>query len=130
LSEDRDWKLTRDWFREQCKTGEGAAILLDGLDEAPDKQSRNNIVKLVNKLKNDYPRCRIVVTSRPVAFEESVSLRGFFRCDIAPLDDDGVNIFVRQWCDAIYHDTPESAEEHSDKLRHDVFARAAIRRIR
>ncbi|NLD92240.1 MAG: NACHT domain-containing protein, partial [Fibrobacter sp.] len=129
LSTDRRWGLTREWFERQCDTEEGIAILLDGLDETPDKLSRNNIIKLVNKLKNDRPCCRLVVTSRPVAFEESVPLRGFYRCDIASLDDEGVNTFIRQWCDALYFDTPEIAKKHFEELRHEVFARAAIRRM-
>jgi len=129
LSSDRRWGLAKEWFEEQSENGRGIIILLDGLDEAPDMQSRNTIVRLVNKLKNDCKKCRVVVTSRPVAYEEGIQLSGFFRSDIAPLDDEGVRTFLRQWCEALYYDVPESAKDHYETLRSDVFSRSAIRRM-
>jgi formylglycine-generating enzyme required for sulfatase activity/predicted phosphodiesterase len=128
LSGDRRWELSREWFEKQSDTESGIIILLDGLDEAPDTQSRNTLVRLVNKLQSDCDS-KIIVTSRPIAYEEGIQLKEFFRCDIAPLDDDGVNTFLRQWCDALYYDSTEIAISHFEKLQQEVFARAAIRRM-
>lgn len=57
-------------LRDQMRDGD-AMLFLDGLDEVPDASDeirREQIKTLVELLRDTYPRCRIVVTSRPYAY--------------------------------------------------------------
>jgi formylglycine-generating enzyme required for sulfatase activity/predicted phosphodiesterase len=123
--------LSKEWFEQQCEN-RGGIFLLDGLDETPDVESRRVMIRLLNRLRRDYSKCRIVVTSRSMAYKDenlNACLKDFSSCDIAPFDDEGINAFLKQWCDELYSGAPASAAAHLKNLQHDVFARPAIRRM-
>lgn len=50
--------------------GRGVLLLLDGFDETPlDEGTRNQVKRVILAFEQAYPRCRILVTSRPYAYE-------------------------------------------------------------
>lgn len=56
--------------------GRGVLLLLDGFDETPlDEATRLQIKRVILAFEQAYPRCRILVTSRPYAYETSASWR-------------------------------------------------------
>jgi len=40
-------------------------LLIDGLDEVPEKSDRNKIIELADNFNESYPKCQVIVTSRP-----------------------------------------------------------------
>ncbi|MBZ0282072.1 MAG: HEAT repeat domain-containing protein [Anaerolineae bacterium] len=78
-------------LRDQMRDGD-AMIFLDGLDEVPEadrRERREQIKKLANDLRESYPECRIVVTSRPYAyFAEDWQLNGFGHVTLAALESE------------------------------------------
>ncbi|MGF1505948.1 MAG: TIR domain-containing protein, partial [Anaerolineae bacterium] len=79
-----------DDLRAQLMDGD-AMIFQDGLDEVPDADTtarREQIKALADLLRQHYPKCRIVVTSRPYAYAGDWSLAGFGQVGLAPLDRD------------------------------------------
>ena len=47
---------------------ERTLLLLDGLDEAPGRSDREHIAGLALNCRSLYPRCQIVITTRPRAY--------------------------------------------------------------
>ena len=46
-------------------------MLLDGLDEAPDRGARERMARLFENATQHYPECRYVVTARPGAYQDA-----------------------------------------------------------
>lgn len=104
-------------------------MLLDGLDEAPDRVSRQRLSKIIENAARTYGKCRFVVTSRPSGYTSEVGLPGFAHATINPLSDEAVETFLTRWCEALYADNREAACRHLDELLGSVRARAEIRRM-
>jgi formylglycine-generating enzyme required for sulfatase activity len=74
-------------LQEQLEEG-SAIILLDGLDEVPDavtEERRDQIIRFIQSLDIDYHACRIVITSRPYAYNGDWQLDGFGQTALKPL---------------------------------------------
>jgi len=81
----------------------GALILLDGLDEVPDSQNRRLQVKqAVKGFVDDFPRCRVLATSRTYAYQKQEwKLVGFAEAVLSPFSPRQVSHFVEKWYDHI-----------------------------
>ncbi len=122
------WGLSADFFRQQLEAGQ-CTVLLDGLDEAPDRRVRERLSRLIENVTRTYGKCRFVVTSRPAAYTGDVVLPEFAHARIDPLSDEVVEAFLGRWCQAIYVGDARSAGEHLDELLSAVRARREIRRM-
>lgn len=79
-----------DDLRDQMRDGD-VLFCLDGLDEVPDAETperREQIKAMVALLRGQFPKCRIVVTSRPYAYAGDWQLDGFGQVKLAQLDPD------------------------------------------
>lgn len=79
-----------DDLRAQLRDGD-AMIFLDGLDEVPDAETderREQIKTLAHLLSQQYPACRICITSRPYAYAGDWQLDGFGQVTLTNLDPD------------------------------------------
>ena len=61
--ESRKWDLDAEYF-DQALHEERTMVLLDGLDEAPDRVVRGRMARLFENATQRYPECRFVVTTR------------------------------------------------------------------
>ncbi|MCY2992679.1 MAG: SUMF1/EgtB/PvdO family nonheme iron enzyme [Planctomycetota bacterium] len=120
--------LNQPFFQRQLEAGV-CSVLLDGLDEAPDRPARERLSRLIRNATRAYVGCRFVVTSRPAAYVDDVVLPGFAHARIDALGDDAVAIFLARWCDAVYREIPGSAAQHSAELLSALRARPEIRRM-
>ncbi|MCY2992681.1 MAG: SUMF1/EgtB/PvdO family nonheme iron enzyme [Planctomycetota bacterium] len=120
--------LNQTFFQRQLEVGV-CTVLLDGLDEAPDRLARERLSRLIRNATRAYADCRFVVTSRPAAYVDDVVLPGFAHARIDVLGDDAVATFLARWCDAVYRNIPASAAQHSAELLSALRARPEIRRM-
>ena len=120
--------LTADAFRGLLTRGE-ALILLDGLDEAPDRRRREQAATLIERLALAYPECPLVVTSRPAALRESAVLTGFAQTTIEALDPTAIDGFLERWSRALFAGHPERAAAHHRELTAALASRPEIRRL-
>ena len=74
-SKELNWGLSGEDFRKELKEGR-CMILLDGLDEAPSRQVRMHLSRLAANLVKAYPKCQVVLTSRPAALADGDSSVG------------------------------------------------------
>jgi formylglycine-generating enzyme required for sulfatase activity len=121
------WGLDAEFFRQQLEGGL-ATVLLDGLDEAPDRIVRQRLSRLIESAARAYAGCRFVVTSRPAAYAGEVILPDFAHAWIDPLSDQSVDTFLTRWCHALYGEARQ-APAHCQELRAALHARSEIHRM-
>jgi len=120
--------LSADAFRDLLAAGQ-ALILLDGLDEAPDRRQRQQAATLIERLALAYPDCPLVVTSRPAALQDAPVLTGFAQTTIEALDPAAIDGFLTRWSNALFADHPERAHAHHRELAAALASRPEIRRL-
>jgi Sulfatase-modifying factor enzyme 1/Domain of unknown function (DUF4062)/NACHT domain len=120
------WGLSEEFFAERLSAGE-AVVLLDGLDEAPDRAERERAARLFENATQAYRGCRFVVTTRPQTHTGRALLDGFHDARIEPLTPEAVDTFLDRWCRGLYPNSTQMAEEHRKELSEALRARPDIR---
>jgi hypothetical protein len=123
-----NWGLDEAFFERKLKSGE-AAILLDGLDETPNRTAREAMARLLENATRAYEKCSFVVTTRPLAYQGQAVLDGFEIANIAPLEPQAIETFLRRWCGALFSESSASSASHFAELSGALRARAEIRRM-
>ncbi|MBI5564433.1 MAG: SUMF1/EgtB/PvdO family nonheme iron enzyme [Chloroflexi bacterium] len=84
----------------------GALFIFDGLDEAGDEVRRTRVLEAVTEfMRGAGQQCRYLLTARPYAWDDSVSLPradglgAVYRLD--DLDPDHINTFIERWYQAV-----------------------------
>jgi formylglycine-generating enzyme required for sulfatase activity/energy-coupling factor transporter ATP-binding protein EcfA2 len=78
---------------------DGALIMLDGMDEVPEAQHcRVRLKEKVEQFCRDFPHCRILVTSRPYAYQDPEAwLTSFQVRTLADFSPEQVQAFIVRW---------------------------------
>jgi formylglycine-generating enzyme required for sulfatase activity len=109
---------------------EGPCLLaLDGLDEAPNAAVRERLARMVDDAARNWANTRIVVTTRPQAYEGEAVLPRFAEARVGGLDQGAVRTFLRRWSEALFPESAEAAARHAGELVSAVESRAEIRRV-
>jgi formylglycine-generating enzyme required for sulfatase activity len=122
------WKISAHKFQKELEQGR-CIILLDGLDEAPNKEMREQISGFALNVSKVYPKCQIVMTVRSQAISDKILPDGFHVFEIAPFDDSAIDNFLDKWCAALYGDVPERSRQHKDELKEALKSRPRIYRM-
>jgi len=123
-----DWGLDEPFFERKLKAGE-AAVLLDGLDEAPNRTEREAMARLLENATRAYDKCSFVVTTRPLAYQGQAVLADFETANIAPLEPQAIEAFLQRWCGALFSESPASSASHLAELSGALRAHVEIRRM-
>jgi formylglycine-generating enzyme required for sulfatase activity len=123
---DANQGLEADDFRRWLGAGE-AMLLLDGLDEAPDRPRRERVVRLIERIAQAWRDCPLVVTSRPAAYQDKAVLGGFAHTTIEALDAPAIDGFLARWSRALFPDRSERAAAHHRELAGALASRREIR---
>jgi len=91
------WDLTvpSNWFNTRMKNGE-CMIMLDGLDEVAEIQSRRQIVSWLEKQMWAYPNNTFMITSRPHGYREN-PIKGVSVLEVMPFNRSQIDNFVFNW---------------------------------
>jgi formylglycine-generating enzyme required for sulfatase activity len=127
-SEEMGWGVERGFFLRQLQDG-SAILLLDGLDEAPDRLERERMARLFENATQAYRECRFVVTTRPQAYEGRSLLQDFKEAHIEPLRPGDIETFLEHWCQGIYPGSARMAKQHQAELSEALRARTEIRQM-
>ncbi len=129
-SRERGWQLDRHFFETRFDQANGALLLVDGLDEAPGKEARTDIVAMIREASHvRFPHCRVAVTSRPAAYGGEVAIDGFAKAEIAPLTPEAIAVFLDKWCGLYHAADPEAARRDWEALTEAVQSRIEIRQM-
>jgi hypothetical protein len=106
-------------------TRRGGLLLLDGLDEVPQAhQRREQLRQAVLDFARDFPQVRVVVTSRPYAYDVDWQLPNFARTDLLDFSREQIENYIDSW----YTVTgeldpdllPERAKQYAEQLKREV----------
>ncbi|MBN2001199.1 SUMF1/EgtB/PvdO family nonheme iron enzyme, partial [candidate division KSB1 bacterium] len=88
-----------DLFRHLLGQQNGCILLLDGVDEVPEaRRCRVHLKKMVEQFRKDFPDCRILVTSRPYAYQDpEAHLTGFEIRTLADFSSEQIQMFINRW---------------------------------
>jgi formylglycine-generating enzyme required for sulfatase activity len=114
-SREENWGLDEMFFQRRLDLGP-CLILLDGLDESPDRPTREAMAQLVERASAAYEKTRFVVTTRPAGYEGRVVVAGFARVEIGPLTPEAIATFIDRWCAALWAAAPAQAATHKTEL--------------
>jgi formylglycine-generating enzyme required for sulfatase activity len=118
--------LDATFFRAQFDAG--CLLLLDGIDEVPDKIARKAMARLLERAGRLFPKTRIVAGSRPQALGGETVIADFVTIQIATLDEKAVDVFVANWCKALHGDA-EKAKQHQVELLDAIRSRPDIEEL-
>ncbi len=113
-------------IQEHLEQKNGAILLLDGVDEVPEAHRyRLRLKEAVKQFASDFPHCRILVTSRPYAYQDpKAHLARFEVRRLAPFTPEQVERFIRRWYEHVGVKDPSlgptSAARYADQLTHTV----------
>lgn len=71
-------------------------LLLDGIDEIEDSDSHSAFAETLDELARDYPRCTIVIASRPIGLRKE-DYREFTPLDLDVLAPEMVDAYIDAW---------------------------------
>ncbi|TAD95895.1 MAG: NACHT domain-containing protein, partial [Oscillatoriales cyanobacterium] len=99
--------LNQHQLHEQLKTGE-AVVMFDGLDEIFDSGKREDVITAIHRFTNEYPRVRVIVTSRIIGYKpqrlQDAQFHHFILQDLNPAQ---IQDFVQRWHDLTFTDVRE-----------------------
>ncbi|MBD2439631.1 tetratricopeptide repeat protein [Nostoc sp. FACHB-110] len=87
-------------------------MLLDGLDEVFDQESRKQIVERINKFVDEFPSNKFVITSRIAGYSDVKLSSRFAEFTIEDMDSEQVERFLYRWCRTVEKaQQPDASEE-------------------
>ena len=112
----------------------GGLLLLDGLDEVPEAESRREQIReAVEDFVASFGRCRVLLTSRTYAYQnQGWKLRGFTEAVLAPFSEGQIRRFVSRWyaqTASLGRLTAADAEGKAEHLREAIFGRPHLREL-
>jgi predicted phosphohydrolase/energy-coupling factor transporter ATP-binding protein EcfA2 len=125
-------RARREAWDEHLRDGE-ATLLLDGFDEVGDPMLREQVFDSLREILRAWPKCPVVVTSRPNAVERIKAL-GFAHASVAPFGADEIHAFVERWVHALFETDPDKASGATERtyangLVEALRARQELRRL-
>jgi energy-coupling factor transporter ATP-binding protein EcfA2 len=102
----------------------GGLLLLDGYDEVPEAhRRREQLQEAIVEFQHHFSRVRILVTSRPYAYEDVAwQLPGFARTELLDFGSDQINHYIEQWYKAMAEADPNLTKEQADAFTEQLQA--------
>ncbi len=101
--------LNQHQLQAQLKAGD-AVVMFDGLDEIFDPGKREDVITAIHRFTNEYPRVRVIVTSRIIGYKpQRLQDAGFHHFILQDLNAEQIQDFVRRWHELTFTDAGEKA---------------------
>lgn len=126
--------LPKGFFEDDLRSGR-AVVVFDGMDEVGDFALRRRVARMIENFASVYSRCRIVVTSRIVGYDEARIDGDFATMTIDTFSDDDVRQFLQQWhghvaeldCGGPGERAQRLAKENTDRLLSEIDTHDRLR---
>ncbi len=115
-----------DWL-----TNHQSIVMFDGLDEVLNLREREDVVIDIINFKNDYPKARILITSRVIGYEqqrhklETANFRHFMLQDF---DEEQIRDFIAKWHELAIKNITDR-EQKRDRLQNSIDNSPAFREL-
>ena len=120
-------EMPRGWAHRLLRDG-SAIILVDGVDELPERQ-REQAGAWLEQLLGAFPKARFIVTSRPGAISPRWELGGFAQVELVPMTPVNVEAFIAHWYEAARHNV-QDLQQLNDLRRYEESLVATLERDR
>ncbi|MEG4025290.1 HEAT repeat domain-containing protein [Microcoleus sp. S13C4] len=101
--------LNQHQLQEQLKAGD-AVVMFDGLDEIFDPGKREDVITAIHRFTNEYPRVRVIVTSRIIGYKpQRLQDAEFHHFILQDLNAEQIQDFVHRWHELTFTDAGEKA---------------------
>lgn len=127
LGETQGYGINQQWLDQRLKSGP-SLLMFDGLDEIFDKGDRDEIMQQIVGITEMYPKARVIVTSRPHGYHETI-LRpaGFAHFRLQDLDRDQKESFTRGWFGRVFPNSTDDADERINRVLDSVDRSPSVR---
>jgi hypothetical protein len=130
LSKTEGWQLDKTLLDHYLKTDGRAVVIFDGLDEIFDPEDREQIARRIVGFSSDYPKARIIVTSRIIGYRRKILTdAGFVHFTLQDLDEQQIAMFVDRWYALALSDRPEEATARRERILRSFSESTSIRQL-
>jgi formylglycine-generating enzyme required for sulfatase activity len=115
------WELDESFFRRRLEQEGNCLLMVDGLDEAPERLVRERLSRIFEKATRAFARCDFLVTTRDQTYWGDAVLAGFHTLRIGHLESPEIRTFFRHFATALALAEDESKTflgALEDALRH------------
>jgi len=129
LGKSEGYGLNHQELKNQLKSSP-ALVMFDGLDEIFDLAQREKITQEIIGFANDYPKAKILVTSRIIGFE-GVALRHaeFSEYTLQDLSLTQIHDFAQGWYSLVFRDHPQEVTNRLQRIQQAVEHSPAIAQL-
>jgi len=130
LGKTEGWHLTQAALQHHLQNDGRAVVIFDGLDEIFDPAERERITRQIVGFASEYPKARIIVTSRVIGYRRKIlEDAGFVHFTLQDLDEKQVTTFVDNWYGLALSDRPDEAKERRERITRSFKESASIRQL-
>jgi len=130
LGETQGYHLTKEGIHRYLKENENALVIFDGLDEVFDSKEWENINHMIAGFAVDYPKVRIIVTSRIVGYKPNIlSDAGFHHFTIQEFEEEQIKVFLDKWYSIALHENQEEIKEKKERIIKSLEESPSIRQL-
>ncbi|MEM7588108.1 MAG: NACHT domain-containing protein, partial [Acidobacteriota bacterium] len=116
LGKAEKYNLDQAWLDQRLRDAP-SLVLFDGLDEIFEARDRERVMQRIVGFAGEYPKARVVVTSRPVGYEDHILRTGGFKhYALEDLDDAQIKTFVEGWFGHVFADRPKEAAQRKQRI--------------
>jgi hypothetical protein len=108
-SDEYKWGVDEAFFRRKLDDG-GCLVMVDGLDEAPERQMRERIARLFERATAAFKKCDFLVSTRPQTNSGDSVLAGFHPVRIGDLELPEIRSFFEHFARALALNDAESKD--------------------
>ena len=126
-SEEYKWGVDEAFFRRKLEEG-GCLVMVDGLDEAPERRMRERIARLFERATAAFRKCDFLVSTRPQTNIGDSVLAGFHPVRIGDLELPEIRAFFEHFARALALNEKE-AKDFKDGLETALASRPEIREM-
>jgi energy-coupling factor transporter ATP-binding protein EcfA2 len=130
LGETQGYHLTKEGIHTYLKENENALVIFDGLDEIFDQKEWENVNHMIAGFAIDYPKVRIIVTSRIVGYKSNIlSDADFHHFTIQEFEEEEIKVFLDKWYSIALYENQEDIKEKKERIIKSLEESPSIRQI-
>ena len=92
-------------------------VLIDGLDEINITNQRHNVVEKINSFTAQYPKIKMIVSSRIVGYKETRLNGYFYHLEVDKFSEEQIYFFLNNWYSTISLYSNNNLEKASEEAR-------------
>ncbi|MBW4639832.1 MAG: NTPase [Gloeocapsa sp. UFS-A4-WI-NPMV-4B04] len=120
--------LNQHQLHERLKAG-NAIVMFDGLDEVFDSGKREDVIKDIIRFTNDYPKVRVIVTSRVIGYKfQALRDADFRHFMLQDLESEQIKDFINRWHNLTFKDEADKVRKR-ERLQTAIDNSSSIREL-